>query len=107
MSKTKRNRIEKNDAETDIEKIKVGDVVAIEWLDVHAYERIRLNEIEDLEEPGATRCWGAVVRLSEKFIFIAHEIGVNDADGVWVEALPYGIICSCDIIGCVVIELRQ
>jgi len=106
MSKTKRNRIEKNDAELDIEKIKVGDIVAIEWLDVHSYERIRMDEIRDLEEPCATRCWGAVVRLSEKFIFIAHEIGDNDADGVWVEALPYGMICSCDIIGFVEIELK-
>lgn len=107
MSKTKKNRIEKNDAELDLEKIKVGDVVAIEWLDVHSYERIRLNDIQDLEDPGATRCWGAVVRLSEIFIFIAHEIGDNDADGVWVEALPYGMIHSCDVIGCIEIKIKQ
>jgi hypothetical protein len=106
MRRTKGNRIEKNDAKLDLEKIKVGDVVAIEWLDVHSYERIRLDEISDLEEPGATRCWGAVVRLSESYIFIAHEIGDNDADGVWVEALPYGMIRSCDVIGCVEVELR-
>jgi hypothetical protein len=107
MSKTKRNRIEMNNAELDLEKIKVGDVVAIEWLDVHAYERIRLDEIRDLEEPGATRCWGAVVRVSGNYIFIAHEIGDNDADGVWIEALPYGMIRSCNIIGCVEVELKQ
>lgn len=107
MGKTKKNRIKKNYAELDIEKIKVGDIVAIEWLDVHAYERIRMDEIQDLEEPCATRCWGAVVRLSENFIFIAHEIGDDDADGVWVEALPYGMILSCDILGGVVIKLKQ
>jgi len=107
MGKTKKNRIKKNNAELDIEKIKVGDIVAIEWLDVHAYERIRMDEIRELEEPGATRCWGAVVRLSEKFIFIAHEIGDNDADGVWVEALPYGMIRSCDVIGSVEIDFKQ
>jgi len=107
MSKTKKNRIEKNDAKRDLEKIKVGDVVAIEWLDVHAYERIRLGEIHDLEEPGATRCWGAVIRVSENYIFIAHEIGDNDADGVWIEALPYGMIRSCNIISCVEIELDK
>lgn len=90
-----------------LDSVKIGDVVAIEWLDVHAYERIRMDEIGDLEEPGATRCWGAVVRLSEKYIFIAHEIGDNDADGVWVEALPYRIIRSCDIIGWVEIGLKQ
>ena len=107
MKKTKSERIEKNDAKRDLEKIKVGDVVAIEWLDVHAYERIRLDEIRDLEEPGVTRCWGAVVRLSEKFILIAHEIGDNDADGVWIEALPYGMIRSCNIISCVEVDLKQ
>ena len=107
MRKTKRNGIEKNDAKLDLEKIKVGDVVAIKWLDVHAYERIRLDEIRDLEEPVVTRCWGAIVRLSENFIFIAHEIGDNDAGGVWIEALRYGMIRSCDVISCVEIELDQ
>lgn len=68
MIKTKRNRIEKNDAKLDLETIKVGDVVAIEWHDVHAYERIRLDEIRDLEEPGVTHCWG---RSSESPVIIS------------------------------------
>lgn len=95
MGKTKKNRIKKNNAELDIEKIKVGDIVAIEWLDVHEYERIRIDEIRDLEEPGITRCWGAVVRITGNYLFIAHEIGDSDSDGVWVEALPYRMIRSC------------
>lgn len=92
-----KNKI-KNDRKK-LDAVKIGDVVAIEWLDVHAYERIRLDEIDELDEPGATRCWGAVVRMSKNFIFIAHEIGDSEADGVWVEALPYGMIQKVEKIG--------
>lgn len=33
----------------DLEHLKIGDVVAIEWYNVHAYERIEMYEIDDLE----------------------------------------------------------
>lgn len=105
MSQTKRNRIEKNDAKLDLEKIKVGDVVAIEWLDVHSYERIEISELDDLEEPEATRCWGAVIRKGNRYLFIASEIGDSESDGVWIEALPYRMIHSCKIIDKTVLDL--
>ena len=105
MIKTKRNRIEKNDAKLDLEKIKVGDVVAIEWLDVHAYERIEINDLDELEEPEVTRCWGAVVRKGNRYLFIASEIGDSESDGVWIEALPYRVIHSCKAIDKTVLDL--
>lgn len=82
----------------DPEKLEIGDVVAIEWFDVHAYERIEMSEIDDLEEPGATHCWGVVVKKSERYLFIASEIGDVDSDGMWLEALPYKMIEQCEVI---------
>jgi len=83
---------------TDPRKLKVGDVVEIEWADVHAYERIEMNELDDLEEPGTTRCWGVVVKMSERYLFIASEIGDADSDGMWLEAIPYNIIVKYSLL---------
>ena len=105
MSKTKKKRIGKNEAEIEMEKIKVGDIVAIEWLDVHSYERIVISELDDLEEPEATRCWGAVIRKGNRYLFIASEIGDSESDGVWIEALPYRVIHSCKVIDKTVLDL--
>ncbi|MCE5296805.1 MAG: hypothetical protein LLG16_06865 [Euryarchaeota archaeon] len=93
----KNKRSERKEA-IDPEKLEIGDVVAIEWYDVHAYERIEMSEIDELEEPEATRCWGAVVRKTKRFLFIASEIGDKDSDGVWIEALPYKMIEACKVI---------
>jgi hypothetical protein len=95
MAKTQKNRKKVN---VDPEQLEMGDVVAIEWYDVHAYERIEFDEIDELDEPEVTHCWGAVVRKGKKFLFIAAEIGDNDSDGVWIEALPYKMIESCKVI---------
>jgi hypothetical protein len=43
-------------ANVDPERLEIGDMVAIEWYDVHAYERIELSEIDGLEELTATKC---------------------------------------------------
>jgi hypothetical protein len=94
----KRARPRKKGA-VDPEQLQVGDVVAIEWYDVHAYERIEISEIDELEEPQATRCWGAVVRKGSRYLFIASEIGDNESDGAWIEALPYRMIKMCGVIG--------
>ncbi len=98
MNKAKNKGERENDCTVDIASIQIGDVVAIEWLDAHEFERIRMDEIDDLDEPGLTRCWGAVVRKSERYLFIASEIGDGESDGVWIEALPYGMIESCKVI---------
>jgi len=56
------------------------------------------REIDELEEPEATRCWGAVVRKGKRYLFIASEIGDREADGMWIEAIPYGMIETCKVI---------
>ena len=98
MSKKKARIIHDNDTVFDRDKAQVGDVVEIRWRDVHAYERIEMSEINDLEEPESTVCWGAIVRKSEKYLFIASEIGDKDSDGVWIEAIPYNLIDGCKVL---------
>ena len=78
----------------DPEQLEIGYVVAIEWYDVHAYERIELSEIDELKEPEATYWWGAEFRKVKRFLLIALKIGGRDSDGVKIEALPY---CMIDI----------
>ena len=82
----------------DREKAKVGDVVEIQWCDVHAYERIEMSEIDELDEPESTVCWGAIVRKSDNYLFIASEIGDKESDGVWIEEIQYMLIESCLMI---------
>lgn len=98
LNKAKKKRERENDCTVDMTSILIGDVVAIEWLDAHEFERIRVDEIDHLDDPGLTRCWGAVVRKSERYLFIASEIGDRESDGVWIEALPYGMVRSCKVI---------
>jgi hypothetical protein len=92
----KRERPRKK-GDVDPEQLQVGDIVDIEWYDVHSYERIEISEIDELEEPQATRCWGAVVRKGSRYLFIASEIGDRDSDGAWIEALPYRMIETCEV----------
>ena len=98
MSKKKVRTIHDNNIVFDREKAKVGDVVEIRWRDVHAYERIEMGEIDELDEPEPTVCWGAIVRKSDNYLFIASEIGDKDSDGVWIEAIPYNLIECCKVI---------
>lgn len=98
MSKKKERKTHDYDVIFDLDTAQVGDVVEIRWCDVHAYERIEMSEIEELDEPESTVCWGAIVRKSEKYLFIASEIGDKDSDGVWIEAIPYRLIESCMVI---------
>ena len=98
MRKKEARIIHDDDAVFDREKAHVGDVVGIRWRDVHAYERIEMSEIDELDEPESPICWGAIVRKGEKYLFIASEIGDKDSDGVWIEAIPYRLIESCMVI---------
>ena len=92
------NRRSSKNGTVNPEQLQIGDVVAIEWYDVHSYERIELGEIDELEEPESTHCWGAVVRKGKRYLFIASEIGDREADGVWIEAIPYKMIETCKVL---------
>lgn len=98
MSKKKPSKAHDDDTVFDREKAKVGDVVEIQWRDVHAYERMEMCEIDEIDEPEPTICWGAIVRKGDNYLFIASEIGDKDSDGVWIEAMPYRLIERCMVI---------
>jgi hypothetical protein len=99
MANKKEKVTGENDASFDLDMIQVGNVVAVVWYDAHSYERIEMSEIAELDEPEATRCWGAVVRKGRRYLFIASEIGDSESDGAWIEALPYRMIETCEVIG--------
>jgi len=79
-------------------RLKLGDVASIEWRDAISMDRVSIDEIGNLEEPGITRCWGVVVRKTRRYLFIASEVGDSESDSMWVEALPYRIIDRCKVL---------
>ena len=81
-----------------LKNLKISDVVAISWYDTMGMERLTHEEIEDLDEPGLTRCWGVVVKKGQRYLVIAQELGDDDSDGNYVEMLPYSLIESCRVL---------
>ncbi len=98
MAKKRKKETDTAETNFDMDKIQVGNVVAIVWHDATSFDRIEISEIDELDEPEATRCWGAVVRKGKQYLFIASEIGDPDSDGAWIEAIPYRMIESCKVI---------
>ena len=79
-------------------RLKIGDVVAVKWRDAVSMERVEWDELNEIEDPEPTSCWGAVVRKSRKYVYLASEIGDRTSDSLWIEALPYRLIEECRII---------
>jgi len=79
-------------------QLRIGDVASIEWRDVTSMDRITMDEVQEIEEPGITRCWGMVVRKTRKYLFVASEVGDSESDSLWVEVLPYKLIERCKIL---------
>jgi len=79
-------------------QLRIGDVASIEWRDVTSMDRITMDEVQEIEEPGITRCWGMVVRKTRKYLFVASEVGDRESDSLWVEVLPYKLIERCKIL---------
>jgi hypothetical protein len=79
-------------------QLRIGDVASIEWRDVTSMGRITMDEVQEIEEPGITRCWGMVVRKTRKYLFVASEVGDSESDSLWVEVLPYKLIERCKIL---------
>jgi hypothetical protein len=79
--------------------LNLGDVVRIEWLDVHGAERQTVEDIQALTDPEPTRSYGVVVRLMEKSMAVAHELGDRNADGFSVSTYPYGLITAIEVLG--------
>ena len=79
-------------------QLRIGDVASIEWRDVTSMDRITMDEVQEIEEPGITRCWGMVVRKTRKYLFVASEVGDRESDSLWVKVLPYKLIERCKIL---------
>lgn len=79
--------------------LNIGDIVRIEWLDVHGMDRQTTDDIQALNDPEPTRSFGVVVRLMDKSLAIAHELGDSSADGFSVSVYPYGLINAIDVLG--------
>lgn len=99
MSSKPRNRSKKPAQAILRDKLHVGDIVRLEWLDVHGYERQTVDDIKQLTDPQPTRSYGVVVRLLDKCLVLAHEIGDCDGDGYQTSQYPFGLILACDVLG--------
>jgi len=91
-------KAKKDDENIDPRKAKLGDVLAIRWYDTISMERVEWEEFDDIQDPEMTRCWGAVVHKSDRYLYIASEMGDRMADSMWVEALPYRLIEECKLL---------
>ncbi len=92
MSKGKQQEVLKKN-------LNIGDVIKIEWMDVIGLERQTMDDIKALIDPEVTRSYGVVVRLMEKSLALAHELGDSQSDGFQVSIYPYGLITALDVLG--------
>ena len=88
----------KSNENIDPRKTKLGDVLAIGWSDTISLERGEWEEFDDIEDPEMTRCWGVVVHKSDRYLYLASEMGDRTSDSMWVEALPYRLIEECKLL---------
>ena len=84
--------------EKSLGSLKTGDVVCISWMDTFGMDRMTWEEIDELEEPSHTKCWGVVVKKTAKYLIIATEICDGDSDGNYIEMLPFGMIHECKVL---------
>jgi len=55
-------------------KLKRGDVVEVEWFDAHSSDRLSIDEVDELDDPGATVAYGVVLRNGRDYLTIASEL---------------------------------
>ena len=79
-------------------KISVDDIVQFTWYDVTGTERMETEEILDDPEPQPTFCWGKVVRIAPRYVWIVSEENL-ETDGNYCEALPYAMIVEVKVLG--------
>jgi hypothetical protein len=81
-------------------KLKRGDVVEIEWLDTHSSDKLSLDEIEELDDPGLTVAYGIVLRNGRDYLTIASEFCTDlSSDGNYLEQIPHGTIQGIKMLG--------
>jgi len=81
-------------------RLKRGDIVEVEWFDCHSSDRLSLEEINDLADPGVTIAFGIVLRNGVTYLTIASELGADpQTDGFWIEQVPHGSIKQIRLLG--------
>jgi len=81
-------------------KLKPGDIVEVEWFDTHGLERLSIEEVAELEDPGATVAYGIVLRNGRKYLTIASELCTDlSSDGNYLEQIPHGTIQKIRVFG--------
>ena len=81
------------------EQLQVGDIIELEWTDVQGMERLTMDELQAVLDPGPTLTWGAVVKVNPESIVLAHEIGDDGSDGCHASIYPLRVITSAKLIG--------
>jgi hypothetical protein len=80
-------------------KLKPGDIVEIEWLDTHSTDRLSMDELQEMDDPGPTIAYGVVIKNSQDYVTIASELCLDPfSDGNWVEQIPHGTISTIRIL---------
>jgi len=81
-------------------KLMPGDIVEVEWFDCHSSDRLSLEEINNLADPGVTIAFGIVLRNGVTYLTIASELGADpQTDGFWIEQVPHGSIKQIRLLG--------
>jgi len=83
----------------DPKKLQVGDVVEVRWTDAFQFDKLTYADTAKLEEPGQTRTYGVVIRMMERCIVVAWELGDKHSDGYCVQQLPFSLIQHVRVLG--------
>jgi len=89
----------------DPKNLQVGDVVEVRWTDVYQSDKLTYADIAQLEEVEQTRTFGVVVRMMERCVVVAWELGDKHGDGCGVEQLPFSLIESVRVFGHVKVKM--
>jgi len=82
-----------------MQRLKVGNVVQIEWIDVQGYSRLTADDIKAIEDPTSTTTWGVVIRILPNSVIIAHEISDPMSDGFYASIYPFKIVDNVKLLG--------
>lgn len=81
-------------------KLKLGDIVEVEWYDTHGIEKLTIEEIINLDDPCTTIAFGIVLRNGTRYLTIASEISSDlSTDGNYLEQIPHGTIEGIRVFG--------
>jgi hypothetical protein len=86
--------------------LEAGMIVELEWTDVQGMERLTMEELQSIPDPGPTLTWGVVVKVNPKSLVLAHEIGDDGSDGCHASIYPFKLIESAKLVGRIDLRTR-